>query len=39
VEYCWTDPVKHGLVGKACDWLLSFHRGVRRGPVPEDWGG
>lgn len=40
VEYCWINPVKHGLVGRVRDWpLSSFHRDVRRGLVPEDWGG
>ena len=37
VEYCWINPVKHGLVGAVRDWpLSSFHRDVRRGLVPED---
>ena len=41
VEYCWINPVKHGLVGRVCDWPhASFHRDVhRRGIVPEDWAG
>jgi putative transposase len=40
VEYCWINPVKHGLVGTVRDWpLSSFHRDVRRGLVPEDWAG
>lgn len=40
VEYCWFNPVKHGLVGAARDWpLSSFHRDVRSGLVSEDWGG
>jgi putative transposase len=40
VEYCWMNPVKHGLVGTVRDWpLSSFHRDVRRGLVPEDWAG
>ena len=27
VEYCWINPVKHGLVGAVRDWpLSSFHR-------------
>ncbi len=40
VEYCWFNPVKHGLVDAVRDWpLSSFHRDVRRGLVPEDWGG
>ena len=37
VEYCWINPVKHGLVGEVRDWpLSSFRRDVRRGLVPED---
>lgn len=40
VEYCWFNPVKHGLVGRVGDWpLSSFHRDVRRGLAPEDWAG
>jgi putative transposase len=40
VEYCWFNPVKHGLVGSVREWpLSSFHRDVRRGLVPENWGG
>ena len=40
VEYCWMNPVKHGLVDAVRDWpLSSFHRDVRRGLVSEDWGG
>lgn len=37
VEYCWFNPVKHGLVGAVR--VSSFHRDVRRGLAPEDWGG
>ena len=40
VEYCYINPVKHGLVGRVCDWLhSSFHRDVRAGLFPEDWAG
>jgi putative transposase len=40
VEYCWFDPVKHGLVGAVRDGSLSsFHRDVRGGLVGEDWAG
>jgi len=40
VEYCWVDPVRHGLVGAVRDWpLSSFHRDVRRGLLAEDWAG
>ena len=34
------NPVKHGLVSRACDWPhSSFHRYVARGFLPLDWGG
>ena len=40
VEYCWINPVKHGLVARVREWPHStFHREVRRGIVPADWGG
>jgi putative transposase len=40
VEYCYINPVKHGLVTRVCDWPhSSFHRAVRAGIVPEDWAG
>jgi putative transposase len=40
VEYCWTDPVRHGLVRRVRDWPhSSFHRDVRRGAVDADWAG
>jgi putative transposase len=40
VEYCYINPVKHGLVGRVQDWLhSSFHRDVRRGLFPLDWAG
>jgi putative transposase len=40
VEYCWINPVKHGLVARVADWPhSSFHREVRRGIVPAGWGG
>lgn len=40
IEYCWINPVKHGLVRRVRDWpYSSFHREVRRGLVPEDWAG
>lgn len=39
VEYCWSNPVNHGLVGAVRDWpLSSFHRDVGRGLVAEGWG-
>ena len=40
VEYCYINPVKHGLVTKVRDWPhSSFHRDARAGIVPEDWAG
>ncbi len=40
VDYIHFNPVKHGLVARVRDWpYSSFHRYVRRGILPEDWGG
>lgn len=40
VAYCYLNPVKHGLVRKVRDWPHStFHRDVRAGLLPPDWGG
>ncbi len=40
VEYCYIDPVRHGLVRRAGDWPhSSFHRDVRAGLLPADWAG
>ena len=40
VEYCYINPVKHGLVSRVRDWPhSSFHRDVRTGIIPEDWAG
>ena len=40
VEYCWINPLKHDLVTRVRDWPHSlFHRDVRAGVVPLDWGG
>jgi putative transposase len=40
VEYCYINPVKHGLVRHAGDWpYSSFHRDVRAGLLPADWAG
>jgi putative transposase len=40
IEYCYINPVKHGLVSRVRDWRhSSFHRDVRRGIFPEDWAG
>jgi len=40
VEYCYINPIKHGLVRRVQDWPhSSFHRDVRRGLFPLDWAG
>jgi len=40
VEYCYINPVKHGLVTRVRDWPhSSFHRDVERGIFPHDWAG
>jgi putative transposase len=40
LEYCYINPVKHGLVRRVCDWPhSSFHRDVRAGIFPIDWAG
>jgi putative transposase len=40
VEYCYINPVKHGLVTRVRDWRhSSFHRDVRAGLFPDDWAG
>jgi putative transposase len=40
VEYCYINPVKHGLVSRVRDWPhSSFHRDVRAGIIPQDWAG
>jgi putative transposase len=40
VDYIHFNPVKHGLTTRARDWpYSSFHRYVRDGLLPEDWGG
>jgi putative transposase len=40
VEYCYINPVKHGLVARVRDWPhSSFHRDVERGIFPIDWAG
>jgi putative transposase len=40
VEYCYINPLKHRLVARVRDWpYSSFHRDVRAGLFPEDWGG
>jgi len=40
IEYCYINPVKHGLVRRVNDWPnSSFHRDVRALLFPEDWAG
>ena len=40
VDYVYINPLKHGLVSRVRDWpYSSFHRDVRAGVYPEDWGG
>ena len=40
VEYIHFNPVKHGYVTRVRDWpYSSFHRFVKRGIYPDDWGG
>ena len=37
-EYCWFNPVKHGLVRRPADSpYSSFNRDARLGRVPLDW--
>lgn len=39
LDYCYWNPVKHGLVHSPAHWPYStFHRDVRRGLYPETWG-
>jgi putative transposase len=40
VEYCYINPLKHGLVTRVQDWPhSSFHRDTRAGIFPLDWAG
>jgi putative transposase len=40
VDYIHYNPVKHGLVGHVSEWPhSSFHRYVKDGTLPADWGG
>jgi REP-associated tyrosine transposase len=40
VDYIHFNPIKHGLVTRVRDWPhSSFHRMVRLGVYPLDWGG
>lgn len=39
-EYCYINPLKHGWVKQVQDWpWSSFHRDVRLGLYPQNWGG
>ena len=39
IDYIHFNPVKHGYVQRAADWpFSSFHRYVRLGILPADWG-
>lgn len=38
VQYCWGNPVKHGLVARAVDWpWSSIHRDIGAGRVDPQW--
>jgi putative transposase len=40
VDYIHFNPVKHGVVSRVSDWPhSSFHKYVRDGILPLDWGG
>ena len=40
VDYLHINPLKHGLVNQVADWpYSSFHRYVKAGVYPADWGG
>lgn len=40
VDYVHYNPVRHSLVSAVGDWpYSSFHRYVRQGLLPNDWGG
>jgi putative transposase len=40
IDYVHANPLKHHLVERVIDWpWSSFHRYVRRGEYPSDWGG
>jgi REP-associated tyrosine transposase len=40
INYIHFNPVKHGYVTRVCDWpYSSFHRCVKDGLLPADWGG
>lgn len=40
VQYCWSNPVKHGYAADPYGWPhSSIHRDARRGLVPAEWSG
>lgn len=40
VRYCWSNPVRHGLVARAVEWpYSSIHRDIARGLVAPEWTG
>jgi putative transposase len=40
LDYLYYNPVKHGLVRTVAEWPYStFHRDVKKGFYPQDWGG
>lgn len=40
LDYIHYNPVKHGYVANVADWPCStFHRYVKEGAYPENWGG
>lgn len=40
ITYIHVNPVRHKLVNRVIDWpWSSFHRYVKRGAYPPDWGG
>jgi putative transposase len=40
IDYIHFNPVKHGYVSQVQDWThSSFHRYVKQGLLPADWGG
>jgi putative transposase len=39
LDYLHYNPVKHGYVDRAADWpYSSFHRWVKKGIYPREWG-
>lgn len=40
IDYILYNPVKHGLVSQVSEWpYSSFHRYVKTGTLPKEWGG